>query len=98
MSVGCALRRLLTRAYCAQVRGLINAHVQATQIGVMKGGYEVGVHAMRELVAQAKRLGEVVILLDFANAFNTVDRNLMLRLTAAYCPELTNLVLWLYEH
>ena len=61
------------------------------------GGYEVGVHAMRELVAQAKRLGEVVMLLDFANAFNTVDRNLMLRLTAAYCPELTNLVLWLYE-
>ena len=37
------------------------------------------------------------MLLDFANAFNTVDRNLMLRLTAAHCPELTNLVRWLYE-
>ena len=36
-------------------------------------------------------------MLDFANAFNTVDRNLMLRLTAAYCPEHTNLVFWLYE-
>ena len=93
----CALRRLLTRSYCAQIRGLINSHVQATQIGVMKGGYEIGIHAMRELVAQAKRLGEVVMLLDFANAFNTVDRNLMLRLTAEYCPELTNLVFWLYE-
>ena len=95
VSVGCALRRLLTRAYCGQVWGLINAYIQATQIGVMKGGYEVGVHAMRELVAQAKRCGEVILLLDFANAFNTVDRNLMLRLTAAHCPELTNLVWWL---
>ena len=37
------------------------------------------------------------MLLDFANAFNTVDRNLMLRLTAAHCPELTNLVRWLYK-
>ena len=37
------------------------------------------------------------MLLDFANAFNTVDHNLMLRLTAANCPELTNLVRWLYE-
>ena len=50
----------------------------------MKGGYEVGVHAMRELISQAKIMGEVIILLDFANEFNTVDRNLMLRLTAAY--------------
>ena len=82
--VGCALSRLLKRAYCAQIRALISAHVQDTQIGVMKGGYEVGVHAMRWLISQAKILGEVIILLDFANAFNTVNRNLMLRLIAAY--------------
>ena len=76
---------------------MISSHVQATRIGVMNGGYEVGVHAMRELRDQAKRSGEAMILLDFENAYNTVDCNLMLRLTAAFCPELTNLVLWLYE-
>ena len=97
ISVGCALRRLLTKAYCAQIRGIITSHVQNTQLGVLKGGYEIGVHAMRELASRAKRDGWVILLLDFANAFNTVDRNLMLRLTAAYCPELTNLVWWLYE-
>ena len=97
ISVGCALRRLLTRAYCTQIRGFIRSHVQATQIGIMKGGYEVGVHSMRELAIQAKKRGEVILLLDFANAYNTADRNLMLLLTAAYCPELTHLVLWLYE-
>ena len=36
------------------------------------------------------------MLLDFANAFNTVDRNLMLRLATAHCPELAKLTLWLY--
>ena len=66
-------------------------------MGVLKGGYEVGVHAMRELARKAKKEGWVILLLDFANAFNTVDRNLMLRLIAAHCPELTNLVRWLYE-
>ena len=76
----------------AQIRDTITAHVQSSQIGVLKGGYEVGVHSMRELAKQAEKFGEIVILLDFANAFNTVDRNLMLRLTAAHCPELTNLV------
>ena len=53
MRVGCSLHRLLTRAYCSQIREIIISHVQASQIGVLKGGYEVAVHAMRELVNQA---------------------------------------------
>ena len=97
VSVGCSLRRLLTRSYCSQIRDIITSHVQSSQLGVLKGGYEVGFHSMRWLAKQAEKMGEVIILLDFANAFNTVDRNLMLRLTAAYCPELTNLGRWLYE-
>ena len=60
-------------------------------MGVLKGGYEVGVHAMRTLCEEAKSTGEGILLLDFANAFNTVDRNLMMSLTAKLCHELTNL-------
>ena len=44
----------------------------------MKGGYEVGIRAMKQLSAQARESGLVIMLLDFANAFNTIDRNLML--------------------
>ena len=72
VSVGCSLRRLLTRAYCAQIRDIITSHVKASQIGVLKGGYEVGVHSMRELARQARGRGEVIMLLDFANAFNLI--------------------------
>ena len=57
VGVGCALRRLLTRAYCIQTRAKIIEHVQESQLGVLKGGYEVGVHSMRELATRAKEDG-----------------------------------------
>ena len=52
---------------------------------------------MRSLCQEASDNGEGILLLDFANAFNTVDRNLMISLTAKDCPELTNLTWWLYK-
>ena len=91
ISVGCSLRRLLTKAYCARTRARISAIVGDTQLGVLKGGYEIGAHAMRSLSEVARSSGEGILLLDFANAFNTVDRNLMMSLTAKLYPELTNL-------
>ena len=96
IGVGCSLRRLLTRACCSEIQAQIVSHVRGSQLGVLKGGYEVGVHAMRELTIQARKNGWVIMLLDFENAFNTVDRNLMLRLASAHCPELVKLTLWLY--
>ena len=71
--------------------------MQDTQLGVLKAGYEIGVHAMRTLCQEAAQHGEGILLLDFANAFNTVDRNLMMSLTAKDCPELTNITWWLYK-
>ena len=44
VSVGCSLRRLVTRAYCSQIREIITSHVQGSQLGVLKGGYEIGIH------------------------------------------------------
>ena len=64
----------------------------------MKGGYEIGIHSMREHAKRAAKTGEVVLLLDFQNAFNSVDRNLMLRLCAAHLPELAKLAFWIYEN
>ena len=97
ISVGCALRRLLTKAYCARTRARIKSLVQDTQLGVLKGGYEIGVHTMRSLCTVAEHNNEGILLLDFANAFNTVDRKLMILLTAKDCPELANLTWWLYK-
>ena len=81
---------------CNQIRAKIIEHVQKSQLGVSRGGYEIGVHSMKELALWAKERGEVIMLLDFANAFNTVDRNLMLILLCTHCPELAKLTFWLY--
>ena len=87
----------LTKTYCAGINEQIKALVMGTQLGVLNAGYEVGVHSMRKLAEGAEQNGWVTLLLDFANAFNTVDRNLMLKLAAAWCPELVNLTYWLYR-
>ena len=97
ISVGCSMRRLLTKAYCSRTRARIKAIVEETQLGVLKGGYEIGVHAMRSLYSSAQRNGMAILLLDYANSFNTVDRNLMISLAAKLCPELANLKWWLYK-
>ena len=39
----------------------------------------------------------VILLLDFENAFNRVDRALLLHLTIALVPEAANMLWWLYE-
>ena len=52
---------------------------------------------MRSIARGDCKKGEGILLLDFANAFNTVDRNLMMSLTAKLCPELTYLTWWLYK-
>ena len=52
---------------------------------------------MRSLTQEAAENGEGILLLDFANAFNTVDRNLMMSLAAKDCPKLANLTWWLYK-
>ena len=52
---------------------------------------------MRSLCLSAQQNGLAILLLDFANAFNTVDRNLMISLAAKLCPELANLTWWLYK-
>ena len=46
---------------------------------------------MRALAHQATPNGDAILLLDFANAFNSADRNLMISLSARMYPQLTNL-------
>ena len=82
ISIGCPLRRLLTKAYCNKIRTEITRIVSPSQLGVLKGGYEIGVHAMRALAQQAETNGDAILLLDFENTFSTADRDLMISLSA----------------
>ena len=95
--IGCSLRRHLTKAYCSRTRSRIKALVQDTQLGVLKTGYKSGIHEMRSLCQEAAQPGEGILLLNFANAFNTGDRNLMISIAAKDCPELNKLTWCLYK-
>ena len=94
--VGDALRRLLCRAYTATLKGRLKELVGDHQLGVLQGGYEIGVHALRKLANQCITTGEVILILDFSNAFNAANREMMLTLTCLFLPELAKLAFWLY--
>ena len=76
------------------VKNLVSDH----QLGLIEGGYEVGIHVMRALV-KACRDGDVemvIFLLDFANAYNSSCRELMLALAEAHVQDMAELCHWLY--
>ena len=98
VGVGGALRRLLCRTYTGQVREQLKHLVGEHQLGALKAGYEKGIHSLRALIPQCEKEGLVTLLLDFRNAYNTTDRNLMLRLAASDLPEIAKLSQWLYQN
>ena len=79
-----------------QIRSIVSDLVERNQLGMLKGGYETGVHAMRALAYQCQIDGEVILIIDFTNAFNGCNRNLILKLAATFIPEIAHLIFWLY--
>ena len=96
ISGGVALRKLIVKAHCDQVREELIEHVGDSQLGVMKGGYETGIHAMRALSKLCMEDGDVILIVDFANAFNSCNRNLLIKLVSTHIPEVATLAFWLY--
>ena len=94
--MGDALKGVITRAHCDQIRSVVSELVEQNQLGMLKGGYETGVHAMRALANQCEIDGEVILIIDFTNAFNACNRNLILKLAATFIPEIAHLIFWLY--
>ena len=76
-----------------RVEGLTENH----QLGLKKTGYEIGVHSERHLAKESRITGWVILLIDFENAFNRVDRALLFELVVALVPETASVFWWLYE-
>ena len=74
VSGGGALRKIIVKPHCAQVKEQLRDIVGDNQVGVREGGYETGVHVMRELAKRAMLDGDVILLVDFANAFNACNK------------------------
>lgn len=88
VAVGEVLRRLVAKCFCARFKGRVEAvFVEAGQVGVgVKGGAEAAVIAVREALRRGD--GRLWALkLDLENAFNTVDREVVLKRVREVFPE-----------
>ena len=64
------------------VEGLKEAH----QLYLKKTGYEITIHSTRHLAKLSRITGMVILLIDFENAFNRVDRALLLEFVMSLVP------------
>ena len=96
IGIGDALKRVIVKAHSNLVKPIVDELVDKLQLGVMKGGYETGVHVMRALAKRCKVDLEVILIMDFKNAFNACNRSLLIKLAATFVPEIAHLAYWLY--
>ena len=97
VACGSAVRRLMGRALAEKIRRRVEVLTEDHQLGLKKTGYEIGIHSARHLAKKCRTNGNVILLLDFENAYNRSDRALMLDLVVALVPEASSVLWWLYE-
>ena len=52
----------------------------------------MGVHTKKAQANMCKEDGEVILIIDFSNAFNSCNRNLLMKLAATFIPEIAHLL------
>ena len=93
--MGETLRRLVSKAAAARLGNQFQASLEPIQLGVgSKGGCETIAHSVQAWFAKCRDAplshGDRVLLnLDLANAFNTLDREAMLLATRRLAPSLS---------
>ena len=88
ITIGITWRRLTAKCAAAYACDKVKDILAPCQVGVgVKGGCEAGFHATRRFTNQMPP-DYVVVKLDFANAFNCLDRDHMLQQVAIQIPEI----------
>lgn len=97
IACGLALRRLAAKVALKHSRDRIVSILRPHQVGVcVPGGAEAAVHAVRAFMKQKEEL-RIVVKLDFQNAFNSIKRDLILRVSQDKVPELYPLIWQCYR-
>ena len=88
IATGYTLRRLVAKCANNFAQKRLGDYFCPLQVGVaVSGGCEAAVHATRRFV-ESMSDDEVVVKLDFTNAFNTVRRDAVLNAVAVKIPEI----------
>lgn len=88
IAIGYTLRRLVAKCANSFALKKLADYFCPIQLGVaVSGGCEAAVHASRRFL-EGMGDGEVLVKLDFSNAFNTIRRDAVLNAVAVKLPEL----------
>ena len=99
IAMGEVFRRLTGKLLCDHVKARARQTLWPLQTGCCSPlGAEATIHAVRQWTERNAQASDKVLLkLDFANAFNTLDRAAVLRAVRAHFPELERWARWTYE-
>jgi hypothetical protein len=80
IAIGNCLRRLTSKLACFQSRNIVNSYLSPHQLGAAtKLGCEAAIYTTRTFVNNDQNRSKVVLKLDFKNAFNSVERDCILK-------------------
>ena len=96
IAIGEVFRRLVGKCLCAAVKEQAQQYFQPRQVGVATPlGVDAAIHAVTAWMQQAGP-GQAFLKIDFANAFNCIDRGRALEAVRARFPELARWTQWCY--
>jgi hypothetical protein len=86
IAIGNCLRRLTSKLACFQ-SNVVNSYLSPHQLGVAtKLGCEAAIHTTRTFVNNDQNRGKVLLKLHFKNAFNSVERDCILKEVQFHTP------------
>lgn len=89
IAVGLSLRRLVSKLACRHINEEIGKYLYPVQLGFgTKQGCEAAVHATRTYVTMSTGTEKVLLKIDFRNAFNSIERDVMLHEVKKKTPSL----------
>jgi hypothetical protein len=98
IAIGDVFRRLVSKCCCSVVALKAKDLLAPRQIGVaIPAGAEAVIHAVRHMVeSDGGDPGKIMLKVDFANAFNTIDRTVFLEETFEHFPQIFRWVAFCY--
>lgn len=89
IAIGNAFRRLAAKIACNKVSLKVGKHLFPKQVGfAVRGGCEAAVHAARKFISSISCPRKVMLKIDLANAFNSLERDAILNAIKYKVPEL----------
>lgn len=87
IACGLTWRRLVSKILVRASKGHLASVLLPEQVGCgVRGGSEAAIHSLRSFVESSSTM-KVLVKIDFANAFNVIRRDHMLKMVAEHWPE-----------